>query len=1859
MTAGKSSAKDELKSLPMKELWAKLGSSPDGLGQAEAEKRLTQYGPNEIEEKKKNALLKFLGYFWGPIPWMIEAAVVLSAVARHWPGFAIILLLLVTNAVVGFWEEHQASDAIAALKATLAVKARVRRDGKWTTPPARVLVPGDVIRLRLGDIVPADARLLDGDPVQVDQSGLTGESLPATRKPGEAVFSGSIVRRGEIGALVYATGTNTYFGKTAQLVQAAHTVSHFQKAVLKIGNYLIILAVALVAVIITVSLFRRDPILTTLQFALVLTVAAIPVAMPTVLSVTMAVGARLLAKKKAMVTRLAAIEEMAGVDVLCADKTGTLTQNKLTLGDPFSVEGASAEQVILSAALASRMDDKDTIDMAVIGGLKDHEALKSYHVVHFQPFDPVHKRTQATVKGADGKEFKVTKGAPQVILELSKDAGKVKAAIEKAVDAFAAQGFRSLGVARAEGEGSWQFLGVLPLFDPPREDAKATIATARQMGVKIKMVTGDALAIARETAEKLGLGTNILDASGFGDAKHHETARLSESIESADGFAQVFPEHKFHIIDVLQQRGHIVGMTGDGVNDAPALKKADCGIAVSGAQDAARAAAAIVLMAPGLSVIIDAIKESRKIFQRMNSYAIYRIAETLRVLVFMTLAILIFNFYPLTAVMIVMLALLNDGAILSIAYDNVHFSDEPEAWNMRRVLGIATVLGTIGPLAAFGLFYLGDRLLHLDRPRLQTLMYLMLSVAGHLTIFLSRTRGPFWSRRPALVLVLAVGGTQTFATLISVYGLFVAAIGWEYALLVWGYALVWAFLSDCAKLLAYRVLDHRQAEPKPEAKAEPKPEAKAEPRREITTPVEVTPQLVERVHRVYEELGCEDVRAVADWEKAERDVRKDERPRTTPLTRPSDLTPQIAERAPTPAEHREEKTTMRLDDVTKLGQSIWLDSIRRHLLTGGELSRLVTQEGVRGVTSNPSIFRDAIAGSTDYDAELEGRVRAGHASAVELYTDLVVEDIRGAADVLRPVYDTSARRDGYVSLEVSPALAHDTAGTIARARALWQRVARDNLMIKVPATPEGIAALPALLAEGVNVNVTLLFARGTYRRVAEAYLAGLEAFGAKGGALDRLASVASIFVSRLDVLVDRTIEERANRVRGPEKAALEELVGRVAIANAKLLYQDYLEMLRGPRFQALAARGAGPQRVLWASTSTKDPRRSDVLYVEALMGPGTVDTVPPATLHALLDHGRARASLEEDVDGARRVLDALARAGISLDACTDELLEEGVAGFQKAFDELMDAIEQRRAGTLGSALDRTRRRLPPDLEATVSATLEDWRASGKVRRLWAGDATLWTGHDESRWLGWLGVAERQIASVARLRAFAYEVERRAFTRVALLGMGGSSLCADVLSRTFPKGPGFPALAVLDSTDPAQIEAFAADLDLARTLFIVSSKSGTTLEPNLFDAYFHDLVRRRLGEAEASARFAVVTDPGSPLAHLAEARGYAHVFYGVPEIGGRYSALSNFGLVPAAAMGLDVERFLSRAEVMVQACASCVPPSENPGVMLGVVLGTAAKAGRDKVTLVASPPIAALGAWLEQLLAESTGKHGTGLIPVDREPLGPPDVYGEDRLFVYLRLDRGADPAEDLAVAALEQAGHPVLRIALADAYDLGQEFFRWEIAVAVASSILGIDAFDQPDVEASKIEARRLTEQFERTGKLPAEAPFFQGGGLSLYADAANREVLERAAGLDRTLTGYLRAHFARLSPGDYCALLAWIERTGPHQSRLDDLRRAIRDRRHVATCVGFGPRFLHSTGQAYKGGPASGEFLQITTDEPCDLTVPGHDYTFGVVMAAQARGDFEVLAKHGRRLLRVHLGGDVDRGLDALVRTTREALAA
>ncbi len=802
----------DYKDVPVADLLKQLHASTAGLSNADASDRISQYGYNELPEKSVNPLLKFLSYFWGPIPIMIMIAAALSAILQHWADLGIITCLLLLNAIVGFREEFQAGNAVAALKRTLAVQARVKREDKWAQVPARELAPGDIIRLRIGDIIPADARLLDGDAVQIDQAALTGESLPVEKKAGDVAYSGSILKQGEIDALVFATGTHTYFGKTTELVESSRTRSHLQRAVIKIANFLIVIAVALAVVIFAVALLRGDKPLEVLQFALVLTIAAVPVAMPAVLSVTMAVGARTLALKQAIVTRLASVEEMAGVDVLCSDKTGTLTQSKLTPGAPFVI-GVSPDELFLNAALASREENQDPIDLAIISGVKDKGILSSYEIVHFQPFDPVHKRTEATVKAKSGVTFKVSKGAPQVILALYAGASQIQEQVDAAVNEFARRGFRSLGVAATDDSGAWKFQGVVPLYDPLREDSRETVDAAREMGIKVKMLTGDQIAIAQEIGRQLDLGSNIIDAGIFSKADTDVDSRLSDAIEQADGFAQVYPEHKYHIVEMLQNRGHIVGMTGDGVNDAPALKKADAGIAVAGSTDAARAAADIVLMLPGLSVIIDAVKESRKTFQRMTNYAIYRIAETIRVLLFMTLSIVVFNFYPVTAIMIVLLAILNDGAILSIAYDNVNFSTQPQRWNMREVLTMAGVLGIVGVIASFLLFYLGETVFHLSRDTVQSFMYLKLSVAGHLTVFVARTRGPFWSTRPSNILLFAVIATQIVATLIAVYGIVMAPIGWGLAGFIWGYAIVWFFIADQVKLLTYRILDRQRIVP--------------------------------------------------------------------------------------------------------------------------------------------------------------------------------------------------------------------------------------------------------------------------------------------------------------------------------------------------------------------------------------------------------------------------------------------------------------------------------------------------------------------------------------------------------------------------------------------------------------------------------------------------------------------------------------------------------------------------------------------------------------------------------------------------------------------------------------------------------------------------------------------------------------------------------------------------------------------------------------------------------------------------------------------------------------------------------------
>ena len=932
------------------------------------------------------------------------------------------------------------------------------------------------------------------------------------------------------------------------------------------------------------------------------------------------------------------------------------------------------------------------------------------------------------------------------------------------------------------------------------------------------------------------------------------------------------------------------------------------------------------------------------------------------------------------------------------------------------------------------------------------------------------------------------------------------------------------------------------------------------------------------------------------------------------------------------------------------GQSPWLDFLTRSLMGDGGLQKMIERDGLKGVTSNPSIFEKAIAESDEYTSAIaEFQAGADH-SVAEIYEHLAIADIRAAADVLRPIYDQTDGRDGYISLECSPYLANDTAATVVEGRRLWDAVARPNLMVKVPATPAGVPAIRELIGFGLNINVTLLFSVEVYEQVVDAYIAGLEAFTRGGGDVSRTGSVASFFVSRIDTAVDKRLDALEH------EGAADTLRGKAAIASAKLAYLRYKALFRGPRWAALAASGARTQRLLWASTSTKSPAYKDTLYVEALVGRDTVDTLPPATMDAFRNHGEATAdAIEQDVEAARAQLAALEGLGISLTAVTDELVTQGVQQFADAFDKLFAAIARHRRELIDG--EQPRMVIEPggaEMQAALAEEMETWRRTGRVRRLWAGDPALWTGMDEDKWGGWLDIVEAELADIDRLSDFAKEVQARGFTDLVLLGMGGSSLGPEMLGRTFGPQPGWPRFHMLDSTDPAQIRAIDQAIDLDKTLFMVSSKSGGTLEPNIFLDYFLGRVVATGGADHAGEHFVAVTDPGSSLEARARKLGFAHVFYGVPSIGGRYSVLSKFGLAPAAAMGIDVRRLLETTLPMVRSCGADTPPAENPGVQLGIALGVAAtRLGRDKVTLIASPGIADLGAWLEQLLAESTGKRGRGLIPLAAEPLTTPEHYGGDRVFAYLELEGQADPAQRQAVEALERAGHPVAWIRVKDVWHIGQEFFRWEVAVAVAGAIIGIDPFDQPDVEASKQKTSALMTAYAASHSLPVEEPVFRVNGLALYADPRNAEELGR----HNSLSGYLKRHFGRVQPGDYVALLAYIERNAAHTQALTAIRATLRDNTEAATCLGFGPRFQHSTGQAYKGGPNTGVFLQITCDDPADIDVPGHAYSFGVVKAAQARGDLDVLVERGRRALRIHFK-DVDAGLAELAHAVDSAFA-
>jgi transaldolase/glucose-6-phosphate isomerase len=926
-----------------------------------------------------------------------------------------------------------------------------------------------------------------------------------------------------------------------------------------------------------------------------------------------------------------------------------------------------------------------------------------------------------------------------------------------------------------------------------------------------------------------------------------------------------------------------------------------------------------------------------------------------------------------------------------------------------------------------------------------------------------------------------------------------------------------------------------------------------------------------------------------------------------------------------------EKNGSPIELLRKEGQSLWLDNIRRNLITSGELAKL-RDEGVSGVTSNPTIFEKAVSGSTDYDQAMVRLVDAGR-KADEMLWDLMVEDIQAAADVFRPVYDQTNGADGFVSIEVSPNVARSTKKTINMAQELWDRCARPNVMVKIPGTKPGLPAIREMLGRGVNINVTLLFSVNRYEEVVDAFMSGLEDRKQKGGDLSKVHSVASFFVSRVDGKVDKLLEAKISAEQDPKRRAeLQKLMGKAGIDNAKMAYERFKALHAGERWQALAGAGATVQRCLWASTSTKNPAYPDTMYVEELIGPDTVDTVPPQTLAAFREHGEVRRSLDENLPASRRRLKALAAAGISLDQITEELEVEGVDSFAESYENLLKAIKDQvkeiKAGKGPRQWYNLGQLQPVAAETGARLAKEDM-----PRRLWAKDPALWSDGEAKKKeivdrLGWLSVAEKMQGDLERLRALAREA--RSYSDVVVFGMGGSSLCPDVLRSTFGTIKGHPKLHVVDTTDPATIAALRRRIDPTDTLFLISSKSGTTTETLSHFAYAWELVTK-VGVKKPGRNFAAVTDPGTPLEKLARDRDFRWVFLNPPDIGGRYSALSYFGLVPGALMGVDVGGMLGRAEEMMTSCDASVPIETNPGVWLGNVFGSLAKNGRDKLTLIVSPKVETFGYWVEQLIAESTGKNGTGIVPIEGEPVGKPKVYGDDRLFVHIRMEKDGS---DARVRALEEAGQPVVTLTLRDKLDLGGEFLRWEIATAVAGSILGIDPFDQPNVQESKDNTKRVLDVFAKKGKLP---------------DAETLDAREAGPAVAKLL-GSAAKH-------SYVAFMAYTTADGASEKALDAMRTAVRDKTTFATTAGYGPRFLHSTGQLHKGGPKEGVFVQIVQEDNKDVPIPGEPYGFSVLKQAQALGDHESLRKRGYPLVRVTLGADHVKGWKALSDSIEKAV--
>ncbi|MBQ5545942.1 MAG: bifunctional transaldolase/phosoglucose isomerase [Acetobacter sp.] len=939
-----------------------------------------------------------------------------------------------------------------------------------------------------------------------------------------------------------------------------------------------------------------------------------------------------------------------------------------------------------------------------------------------------------------------------------------------------------------------------------------------------------------------------------------------------------------------------------------------------------------------------------------------------------------------------------------------------------------------------------------------------------------------------------------------------------------------------------------------------------------------------------------------------------------------------------------------LHDLVHMQQSPWLDFISRSFMEEGSLAALVQAGDIRGVTSNPAIFQKAMGEGTAYDAQIRDILTRQTLSPGMLYERLAITDIREATKILAPVYDHTRGKDGFVSLEVSPYLAHNTHDTVREATRLWDDVAASNLMVKIPATPEGIPAIRQCIATGINVNVTLIFSRAVYRDVVEAWLTGLEERHAKGEDISRVASVASFFISRIDTRIDSVIDQRikAGDTHAQELATLR---GKIAIANAKQAYAYWQEVMQNPRWKALEAAGAQTQRLLWASTGTKDKAYSDVLYVDSLIGPQTVNTLPPATMEAFRDHGTVSETLTIGLDDAHHILLEAERLGLEIDDITDNLLNEGIRLFVEAFDTLLASVATKQIALMGTHLTCLEMSLPEEISSAIAQEKEKWCCEGIIRRLWKKDASLWTGNGESHWLNWLTIVGDRIDHLSELEDFQLEVRSRSFSDILLIGMGGSSLGPEVLAMTFGKREGFGKFHILDSTDPQQVAAIEKSLDIAHTLFIVSSKSGTTLEVRNMLAYFYNVAEHVLG-AQANQHFIAITDPDSALEILARKKKFWKIFYGDKEIGGRFSVLSNFGLVPAAAMGLSLHRLMIEADRAVCLCDVSVPPVVNRGVYLGLLLGMAARFGRDKLTILATSKIKSFGAWLEQLVAESTGKQGKGIIPIDNEPMGDISHYGKDRLFLYLCLEKDHCYTQEKMIARFREAGHPVVTVTLHTCEQLAQEFFYWEMATAVAGILLEINPFDQPDVELNKIETRHLIQDYEKTGILPTEIPFSRLGSLSLFVDPKKAKYSHGEEALK-----LLKTHFSCVKPSDYVALLIYLPYKREIHLWADQLRVYLRDTLNVAVVVEFGPRFLHSTGQLYKAGPDIGVFLQITADTLYDLPIPGTRLTFGVIEATQALGDFNVMARRKKRIIRVHVHGDLKVGLTELTAALQTSL--